>query len=416
MSAAVVFEGVSKRFILEHERPRSFQEVMLRLVRPNTKSNREVFWALSDVNFTLEHGQTLGIIGANGSGKSTVLKLIGRIIQPTLGRITVNGRVSALLELGAGFHPDLTGRENIYLNGAIMGMSRRQVNERFDEIVSFAELERFIDVPVKHYSSGMYLRLGFSVAVHSNPEILLVDEILAVGDIEFQRKCLQRINELVRDGVTIVFVSHNLAAVRNLCQTAIWLDEGVVRAQGDTQTVTDAYIEGYRAAHAAQLRATGHSPGIYGRWGSGEVEITTVEFVDEAGRRCSEFTTGAPFCVRIHYHAARRVENPVFGLAIFRNDGMHITGPNTRVAGYPIPYVEGSGYIDYVAPSLPLLEGSYDVTVAVHDETECLMYDCHPQMYSFKVRGGDVQERQGIVYIPSTWALHTTFPDKANHD
>ncbi|RLC75531.1 MAG: ABC transporter ATP-binding protein, partial [Chloroflexi bacterium] len=202
MSLAIRFENVSKKFNLHHERKRSFQELALGLFRRDNGS-REEFWALRDVDFNVEQGETVGLIGPNGAGKSTALKLVSRIIEPTSGRIKVNGRVGALLELGAGFHPDLTGRENIYLNGSILGLGRAEIERKLDDIIAFAELERFIDVPVKHYSSGMYVRLGFSVAVHTDPEVLLVDEVLAVGDAAFQRKCLERIDRMRSEGVTV---------------------------------------------------------------------------------------------------------------------------------------------------------------------------------------------------------------------
>jgi ABC-type polysaccharide/polyol phosphate transport system ATPase subunit len=227
---AIQFDHVSKKFILHRERPRSLQELAVNLFRRNNNSHEE-FWALQDVSFTVEQGETLGLIGPNGAGKSTALKLISRIIEPTSGQIEVNGQVGALLELGAGFHPDLTGRENIYLNGSILGLSRAQIRRKLDAIIAFAELERFIDVPVKHYSSGMYVRLGFSVAVHTDPEVLLVDEVLAVGDQNFQHKCLERIMEMQRQGITICFVSHGLGEVRRLCSRAVWLDDGMVQAR-----------------------------------------------------------------------------------------------------------------------------------------------------------------------------------------
>ena len=219
MSAAIRFDGVSKKFILHHERARSFQELVVGLFRHNNRS-REEFWALRDVSFTVAPGETVGIIGPNGAGKSTVLKLISRIMEPTSGQITVHGRIGALLELGAGFHPDLTGRENIYLNGSILGLSRAEIRCRLDDIIAFAELERFIDIPVKHYSSGMYVRLGFSVAVHTDPEVLLVDEVLAVGDAEFRKKSAERIENFRKNSTTILMVSHNLGAVQRMGERA----------------------------------------------------------------------------------------------------------------------------------------------------------------------------------------------------
>ncbi|MBN1487947.1 MAG: ABC transporter ATP-binding protein, partial [Anaerolineae bacterium] len=223
MTVAVEFDHVSKRFILEKSRSQSFQEVMVNLFKRERRES-QAFWALNDVTFSLEKGKTVGFIGANGAGKSTALKMISSIIEPTSGEVRSYGRVGALLELGAGFHPDLTGRENIFLNGAILGLSRDEIRGKVDDIISFAELERFIDVPVKHYSSGMYVRLGFSVAIHTKPEILLVDEVLSVGDANFQHKCMEQIAQLRNSGVTIVLVSHSLETIQSFCEHVIWFD------------------------------------------------------------------------------------------------------------------------------------------------------------------------------------------------
>lgn len=239
---AVELRNVSKEFILHHEKARSFQDALVQFVHRRNGS-KEHFWALRDVSFRVERGETFGIIGRNGSGKSTVLKLITRILKPTSGTIVVNGRVSALIELGAGFHPDLTGRENIYLNGSILGLSRKRMRSNLDQIVAFAELERFVDTPVKHYSSGMYARLGFAVAVHIDPDILIIDEVLSVGDEAFKRKCELKMREFQARGVTIVLVSHVLKEVRSLCQRVAWLDGGVIRDIGPAAQVLDAYAD-----------------------------------------------------------------------------------------------------------------------------------------------------------------------------
>lgn len=238
--AAIEFDRVSKKFVIHHRRNRSFQDVMINMFRPLGK--KEDFWALSDLSFRVFQGETLGIIGENGSGKSTILKLISRILEPTSGKVIIRGRVAALLELGAGFHPDLSGRDNVFLNSSILGLGRRETAERFSEIVDFAELGQFIDTPIKHYSSGMYMRLAFAIATCMEPEILLIDEILAVGDEAFQGKCLNRMYELRSRCKAIVFVSHDLPAVRSLCTRAIWLDKGRIRAEGPPQQVLDQYL------------------------------------------------------------------------------------------------------------------------------------------------------------------------------
>jgi ABC-type polysaccharide/polyol phosphate transport system ATPase subunit len=414
MAPALEFEEVSKRFIVHHERPRSFQELAVSFFKRNNTS-REELWALRDVSFAVERGETLGLIGPNGAGKSTALKLISCILEPTLGRIRVDGRISALLELGMGFHPDLTGRENVYLNGSILGLSRREMREKFEDIVRFAELERFIDIPVKHYSSGMYMRLGFAIAIHVDPDILLIDEILAVGDQSFQRKCLDRINEMRRRGVTILFVSHDLEAVRSLCERAIWLEGGRVQAEGPTREVVDRYLmrvhEKERADLAAQQTPpvealSGEEASVEGgrkRWGSGEVEITEVRFLDKDGRERHVFRTGEPLVACIRYIAHRRVEKPVFGVAIHRSDGVQVNGPNTKFAGYPIDAIEGEGEIHYIIESLPLLEGTYQFSATCYDYACAHPYDHHHRIYTFRVQRGEVREEFGVLYIPSRW-------------
>lgn len=270
--AAIKFENVSKRFILHHAKPRSFQELVIGALWRSW--SREELWALKDVSFAVERGEMLGIIGPNGSGKSTVLKLISRILEPTSGRITVDGKVSALIELGAGFHPDLTGRENVYLNGSILGLSQAEVDARFKEIVSFAELERFIDMPLKIYSSGMYMRLGFAIAINVEPDILLIDEVLAVGDESFQRKCLAKIEEFKKQGKTMVFVSHALETVRKLCDQAIWLEEGEIRSIGNPDKVIYNYLDDLRRKEGGSLdekhRHLRYELEEQRRWDSGE--------------------------------------------------------------------------------------------------------------------------------------------------
>ncbi|MDO8674474.1 MAG: ABC transporter ATP-binding protein, partial [Dehalococcoidia bacterium] len=240
MSTAVRFEDVSKKFILHHQKARSFQDLIVNFYKRN--GSKEEFWALSNVSFEVSRGETLGIIGRNGSGKSTVLKLMSRILEPTSGKVTVFGKISALLELGAGFHPDLSGKENIFLNGSLLGLSRKEMSRKYEEIVEFSEIRHFIDTPVKHYSSGMYMRLGFSIAISVEPDILIADEILAVGDSGFVRKCLRRMYELKRMNKTIVIVSHDAQAVRDMCDRALWLSEGRVRATDKAGRTLDTYL------------------------------------------------------------------------------------------------------------------------------------------------------------------------------
>jgi lipopolysaccharide transport system ATP-binding protein len=383
------------------------------------------------VSFEVERGEMLAIVGENGAGKSTLLKLLSRIIEPSSGTITVNGRMSALLELGAGFHPDLTGRENIYLNGSVIGFKKAEMDRIFDSIVAFSEMERFIDVPVKHYSSGMYMRLGFSIAIHVEPDILLVDEVLAVGDQAFQLRCLDRINQMKRQGVTIILVSHSLKSVRDMCDRAIWLDEGQIRAQGAVEHVLEQYLSqvysedmrallaresrrqdgaAFRRKQKARAQRRANAKGEFPpRWGSREAEITQVEILDTLGKERRTFRTGEPFTVRIHFHAAQRIEKPQFGIAIHHSKGFHVSGPNTVLAGLDLRAIEGEGFIDYVVDSLPLLEDTYLVSASIYDHEGAHAYDHHHQAYTFRVRADEtLGETYGSVFIPSTWQTGPT--------
>ena len=415
MSNAIEFENVSKRFRMDRSRPRSFQEVLVTAFqrKPVVPGERE-FWALKDVSFEVPRGATVGLIGPNGSGKSTSLNLIAKIFDATSGAVRVNGRVTALLELGAGFHPELSGRDNIHLNGALMGLSRHEINRKVESIIDFSEVSSFIDVPVKLYSSGMYVRLGFSVAVHLDPDILLVDEVLAVGDAAFQHKCMTRIGEMRRSGVTILLVSHDLGSVQALCERAVWFDHGVVRKVGNSTDVAMAYLNRVAEDEAAKsdvaevpARAPDAGPG---RWGTGEVEITDVEFLDASGAVRRVFLTGAEMNIRIRYRAPKRVLDPIFGLAIHSQQGAHICGPNTNFAGVPIEVVQGSGELTYRIPNLALLEGGFVVSVSCHNRDDTRMYAYHDRLYAFQVFPGASRERYGLVTMGGAWEMR---PDDA---
>jgi lipopolysaccharide transport system ATP-binding protein len=421
---AIRFDRVSKQFTLHLERPRSFQELFLNLIRFKRNRTEEEYWALRDVSFEIEPGEMIGIVGDNGAGKSTLLKLISRIIEPSAGEVTVNGRLSALLELGAGFHPDLTGRENIYLNGSILGFSRTDVDLILDDIVEFSEMERFIDVPVKHYSSGMYMRLGFSIAIHVRPDVLLVDEVLAVGDQAFQFRCLDKIIEMKRKGVTIILVTHDLDAVHSFCDRAIWLDDGQIQGVGPVGLVLGQYLDqvhaddGQALQKAEAARKKGEGTGEIAdrsspedgetawRWGSREVEITHVQFLDGAGQERRFFKTGETFVARIHYVAHQRVQSPLFGAALHHADGFHLSGPNTQFADYAIEAIDGEGYLDFIIPHLPLLNGTFLFSAAVYDGKGQHAYDHHHMAYTLRVSPGEqIREQYGAIYIPSRWQL-----------
>ena len=402
MTIAIRFDNVSKKFKLHHQRARSIQEILVSLTHrtPKMMEEREL-WVLRNVSFEIAKGESIAFVGPNGTGKSTSLKLISGILFPDTGTIEVNGRIGALLELGAGFHVDLTGRENIYLNGSVLGLSRSQIDKKMNAIIEFSELEKFIDIPVKHYSSGMYMRLGFSIAVHTDPEILLVDEVLAVGDATFQRKCIERIAQLKQQGVTILFVSHDSTAIRRICDRAIWMEKGKILADSGTENVLQRYLWHAFSTH----QETGKSDN-QNRWGSGEVKITGVTFLDADGQPQTNFYPGQPFTVQINYRASQKIENPVFGLAIHRSDGIHITGPNTKFSGLQIDAIQGDGSVIYRVEKMPLLEGAYHVSVAVHDWTDTKMFDYHDSMYPFYMLSSD-EERYGMMTLHGEWHVQT---------
>ncbi len=402
----IQFSQVSKRYLLGSERPRSFQEVF---VQRRLRGQRQAFWALHDASFTIEAGERVALIGANGSGKSTILKLMSRVIDPTSGSIATRGRIAGLLELGTGFHPDLTGRENVFLNGSILGISRRDIQKQLEAIIDFADIGPFIDVQVRNYSSGMVVRLGFAVTTLLQPDILLIDEVLAVGDQNFQRKCLDRLAELQSAGVTLVFVSHSLDQVRRLCQRAIWLDHGVIRADGDAEEVTGAYLD--EQASAKQPRFAPHfGAASHQRWGSFQAEITRVELLNRDGVCPPYFKTGDFFRLRLHYMAYRRIEQPTFGMAFYRRDGIHVNGPNSYHEGYAIPYIEGAGYVDYVVEQLPLNQGDYELTTVIYNQDSTIPYDHQHRLHVMEVRAPRVWAEEGVVHVAGKWQ-HTASAD-----
>ena len=398
----ISFRNVSKRFTFTSEKPQSILETLISIFSQRSRHPKQNLWAVRDLSFDVYPGQSLGIIGRNGSGKSTVLKLIARILRPTSGQVLVRGRLSALLELGAGFHPDLTGRENIALNASVLGLSQEDVEKSFDEIVEFSELGEFIDMPVKHYSSGMYMRLGFSVAIHVDPAVLIVDEILAVGDQAFQAKCIDRIHEMKRQGVTIILISHNLSVVRRLCSQLIWLEHGEERASGPTEDVASLYKE-YSNKTIGQQLVTESQTTSFRRFGNHEIEITAVRILDAAGEEQSLFKTGDEMIIEMAYSAHKPVHEPEFGVAIFRQDGVHINGPNSQQAGIETGTVEGSGTVRYHIKRLPLLPARYQVTAAIHDRWLTVAYDFHERAYPFRVVAGGSKEVDGLLELPASW-------------
>jgi lipopolysaccharide transport system ATP-binding protein len=361
---SIRIEGISKRYRIGAVR-HDYATLRDRIAgffraRPRSAKHSEI-WALRDINLEVGQGEALGLIGHNGAGKSTLLKILSRITEPTEGRVLLYGRVASLLEVGTGFHPELTGRENIFLNGAILGMSREEIRRNFDAIVAFAEIEQFIDTPVKRYSSGMYVRLAFAVAAHLTPEILLIDEVLAVGDIDFQRRCLGRMNEVARSGRTVVFVSHNLSAIESLCARSVLMSGGRIVEAGATREVISRYVS--RKGEAMfDLR------GVTEREGSGRARITRVEVMShDASAAVDEIAMGVPFRVRIHYEASERLPGTAFGFGLLtdRNERVFLCESTDR--SVRIDLEAGTGAVDCLVPAPNILPGMYRLEVWISE-------------------------------------------------
>jgi ABC-type polysaccharide/polyol phosphate transport system ATPase subunit len=381
-------------------------------------SPNETFPAVQDVTVTVPTGRTLGVIGRNGSGKSTLLKLVAGITKPTTGSVTVNGRISALIELGAGFHPEISGRENVFINGIMLGLTKREIARRFDEIVEFAELQEFIDAPVKTYSSGMYMRLGFAVAIHVDPDVLLVDEVLAVGDEGFTHKCLDKFAEFKRRGKTILLVTHALGLVERFCDEALWMDAGSIKGLGDPKRVVGAYITDVEVTEEQQLAAgdakaqesavavspdepasavlpdhpveTAQGPAdmfraTEGRWGSREIEITDVELVGPDGAAGHVFQSGQRLTVRIALRCPIANEDFVIGVGIFNAEGICCYGTNTHIEELQAVRMFGDAQASFTIENLDLVEGTYKLDVAVH-KLDGYPYDYHRLLYTFRVK------------------------------
>ncbi|MFZ6026445.1 MAG: ABC transporter ATP-binding protein [Chloroflexota bacterium] len=394
-------DAVSVRYRAPQERIGTFKEYAIRWMQGKVK--QQTFLALDDVSLDVRRGEVFGLIGKNGAGKSTLLKLIARVLRPSTGRVRVCGRVAPLLEMGAGFHPELTGRENIYLNGAMLGFTRREMDEKYPRIVDFAELGDFIDAPIRTYSSGMWARLGFAVATDTRPEILIVDEILSVGDEAFQRKSFERIQSFREQGATILFVSHSMPLVESMCQRAAWLDGGKVKTVGPAKSVVDRYLGRVRQDEAGRLIHS--SVAEEQRWGNRKIEITNVRITDQHDNEIGVFYTGQPLAIRVEYVAHEAIQSPIFGMAIHRQDGTHLTGPNTAFAGLDLGLVQGKGEVVYTVQALPLLESLYHVSVAATNADDTEMFDYHDRGYHFRVlnRGGEVREKYGLLTLNGTW-------------
>lgn len=404
---AIEVIDLSKRFKLYTERRDTLRE---RFVR-GSGSKYEEFWALRNVGFEIERGSTFGLIGHNGSGKSTLLKMIAGIHRPTSGSVVTRGRISALLELGAGFHPELSGRDNVYLNGAILGLSRKQVDASVDEIIEFAGIDEFIDSPVKVYSSGMVVRLGFSIAIKVDPEILIVDEVITVGDEEFQRKCMDHLFKLRTAGTTIVLVSHAHELLRELCDKGVWIDHGSQQALGPVSEVIDTYLESVNKNEAADTSAASTSAAqrpnadVSGRvLGSGEIRVTSLEYVDADGQTISFARTGESLTVRMHYSATEQIARTEFGLHFIHESGAHLAEPASGNINKSFTIEPGAGSVDFTVDRLTLQPGTFLISTGIGHRGHT--YDYRDRMFELKVRTGRGGAPLGMVQLYGDWVLH----------
>jgi homopolymeric O-antigen transport system ATP-binding protein len=409
---AILVDNISKNYRIGGSASQAMlREAMMNVLqnpfRPRITIQNEI-WALRNVDFSIEQGELVGIIGRNGAGKSTLLKILSRITYPTSGFLKVLGRIGSLLEVGTGFHEELTGRENIYLNGSILGMKRREIERRMDEIVAFADVEKFVDTPIKRYSSGMRLRLGFAVAAHLDTDILFVDEVLAVGDVGFQKKCLSAMGELRYKGRTVLFVSHNMAAVEHLCPRSIWVEGGQVREDGRSAEVIKHYMGTFSNTH----QATVDFASAVDRRGSGAIRYLGVDILDFEGNHLSLVQSGDSLVIRLHYEALETVTQAIFGFQLFSAAGVFLTDVSTWNLGVDIPALSpGRGYLDLAIDCLNLMPGRYFLSLwltspgeVLHDVLEhCTVVDVEPS--NFYKSGRGIESRFGILFFPCRWNL-----------
>jgi lipopolysaccharide transport system ATP-binding protein len=408
---AIRVQNLSKHYTLGQIEPyktlresltRAGRRLMSRMTRPEARVDDKSFWALKDVSFDIKQGEVVGIIGRNGAGKSTLLKILSRITEPTAGQVELHGRVGSLLEVGTGFHPELTGRENIYLNGAILGMTRGEITRRFDEIVAFSEVEKFLDTPVKRYSSGMYVRLAFAVAAHLEPEILIVDEVLAVGDAEFQKKCLGKMSGVAQSGRTVLFVSHNMAAVRSLCQSGCYLADGMLKFRGPMEACADAYLN-VNAAETATHQFAFEKPSRASLW------IREARLLAN-GENSANPQMGDSFAVEVEFQSETPIDRPHLGITLYASDGACIINTNNRfqqAESYPMPVTSGTIRCDF--GSIPLVAGRYFLSLWLGDaEQNTHVVD---RGIRFEVRERDLW---GLGKTPSSKTSYLWWPAKFN--
>jgi lipopolysaccharide transport system ATP-binding protein len=401
----IELNNVSVEYRVPQEQIGTFKEYFIRLLEGKVK--HRTFNALNKVSLSVNRGEVFGLIGHNGAGKSTLLKLVAKVIRPTSGRVLVKGRVAPLLEAGAGFHPELTGRENIFLNGAMLGFSHEEMLEKLPRIIEFSELGDFIDAPLRTYSSGMSARLGFAVATDTQPDILIIDEILSVGDEAFQHKSYERIQSIKAQGATILLVSHSMSTIESVCQRAAWLHRGQILSMDNTKVVVDRYLGRVLEEENQQLIAQAHLDDVPVQKVYKPVEIRQVRILNDQDHEQFIFHTGECMHVQIEYIAHEPIDSLEVGIAIHRQDGIHITGPNTAFDGLDITMQPGAGGVTYTVPSIPLMEGLYQLSVALVNRDGNRMLDTHDHFYTFRInnRGHQVRERYGLMTMKGEWRL-----------
>ena len=427
---AIEVDHISKSFKIFYDKGHTIKDQVVSSKRRRYEK-REV---LKDISFKLKRGEAVGLIGHNGCGKSTTLKLLTRIMYPDSGTITMRGRVSSLIELGAGFHPDMSGRENIYINASIFGLNKKEIDRRLDDIIAFSELEEFIDNPVRTYSSGMYMRLAFAVAINVDADILLIDEILAVGDVAFQAKCFNRLREIKKAGTTIVIVSHSLAQIEQICDRSIWIHDGLIREEGAPRIVDPKYMadmsqkeerkkkkaeeaatkekkekENTEEKQETQTEAevkkeaekeTAEETQDAKRWGSREAYMKKVTVLDMEGKECQTFQNDQPFQIRIDYKAEKKLDDVVFGIAIYRSDQVYIYGTNTLIDYSASNTLEAEGHIDLKIDRMPVNAGDYTIDLAFH-RPDGFNYDFWREACSVKIQ--NVKNEVGVISLPHKW-------------
>lgn len=416
---AIEVKDVKKKFRVYFDKGNQLKERLLF----RSRNRYEDRWVLNGISFNVKKGEAVGLIGHNGCGKSTTLKLLTRIMYPTEGTIELSGRVSSLIELGAGFHPDMSGRENIYTNASIFGLTKKEIDERMDDIVEFSEMEQFLDNPVRTYSSGMYMRLAFSVAINVNADILLIDEILAVGDINFQAKCFNKLKEIKAQGTTIVIVSHSLGQIEQICDRTIWIDGGKIKADGKPRDVHPEYMDfmgqkrqaiaekenarkeeksGKKAGERGEDAGTKESGEDKKRWGNGHARINQVRLLDEQGKSQSAFATGSPITIEMDYSVRQKVEDAVFGIGIFNQNGQQVYGTNTRIDQMDEFALEKDGTMSVHLDQVNLLPGVYLLDIAIESQVG-IPVDYFREAYTFEMYSqiGDV----GIVRLNHHWKI-----------